>query len=142
MHLIHPAVFESEMSEADEVWVIGLAPDFLQKPLIGRRSAIVVLMGEMQEHLRNNLQLLFEELAEPETNWELVQPLLTVTLEMIRKPIARAEAHYGLRIAKGSERRIPMGLSGRRVMRRTIMPRERFKAGGEDVRRQLEAVYF
>ena len=94
MHLIHPAVFESEMSEADEVWVIGLAPDFLQKPLIGRHSAIVVLMGEMQEHLRNNLQLLFEELAEPETNWELVQPLLTVTLEMIRKPIARAEAQH------------------------------------------------
>lgn len=53
-----------------------------------------------------------------------------------------AQKTYGLRIAKGSERRIPMGLSGRRVMRRTIMPRERFKAGGEDVRRQLEAVYF
>lgn len=53
-----------------------------------------------------------------------------------------AQKTYGLRIVKGSERRIPMALGERPGVCRRIMPRERFKAGGEDVRRQLEAVYF
>ncbi|WP_302445366.1 hypothetical protein [Sutterella wadsworthensis] len=53
-----------------------------------------------------------------------------------------AQKTYKRTIAKGSERRIPMALCERPGMRRRIMPTERFKAGGEDVRRQLEANYF